>query len=96
MPSASRAGATALPPRFPFPDVGDNFDNALANGDIPTVNRLVGRSNIRANRNAAQAGLPRPDSLGTDVNGGKLSWEEYPFASTTQGGSGAVSDDAGR
>lgn len=73
-----------------FPDVADNFDNAIGNGESPIVNRMAGRAKIRANRNAAQAGQPRPSNLGTDANGGALSWEEYPFASTTQGGSGAT------
>ncbi len=50
---------------------------------------LVGAA-IRANRNAAQAGVPRPDTLGTDVNDQALSWEEFPFASTNEGGSGAT------
>jgi hypothetical protein len=90
----SSGEATALPvheiDRARFPDVADNFDNAIANGKSPIVNRLTGRSNIRANRNAAQAGQPRPGDLGTDANGGALSWEEFPFASTTQGGAGAT------
>ncbi|MFJ2134392.1 NucA/NucB deoxyribonuclease domain-containing protein [Streptomyces sp. NPDC087845] len=90
----SAGEATAMPvhtiDRARFPDVASNFDDAIANGNSPIVNRLTGRANIRSNRNAAQAGLPRPDSLGTDVNGGLLSWEEYPFASTAQGGAGAT------
>ncbi|MFD3566164.1 LamG-like jellyroll fold domain-containing protein [Streptomyces sp. NPDC058667] len=73
-----------------YPGVADNFDNAVANGHSPIVNRQTGRSNIRANRNAAQAGEPRPASLGTDAGGGALSWEEFPFASTAQGGAGAT------
>ncbi|GIJ10586.1 RHS repeat-associated core domain-containing protein [Micromonospora sp. NPDC049891] len=67
-----------------YPDVADNFENAIRNGHSPIVTRQTGRSNVRANRNAAQAGEPRPDSLGRN-----LSWEEYPFASTREGGAGA-------
>jgi RHS repeat-associated protein len=73
-----------------YPDVADNLDNAFENGKSAIVNRQTGRANIRANRNAAQAGLPRPGTLGTDASGGALSWEEYPFASTAQGGAGAT------
>ncbi len=73
-----------------YPDVADNFNNALANGESPIVTRLTGRAAIRANRSAAQAGVPRPDTLGTDAQGGALSWEEFPFASTQEGGAGAT------
>ncbi|WP_326551630.1 ricin-type beta-trefoil lectin domain protein [Micromonospora sp. NBC_01813] len=90
----SSGAATALPVHeinsALYPDVADNFTNALAKGKSPIVTRLTGRAAIRANRNAAQAGLPRPDALGTDVNGQALSWEEFPFASTNQGGAGAM------
>jgi hypothetical protein len=90
----SAGEATSVPvhviDRSRFPDVADNFDNAIRNGASPLVNRLTGRANIRNNRNAAQAGQPRPSHLGTDANGGALSWEEFPFASTTQGGAGAT------
>jgi hypothetical protein len=68
-----------------FPGVAANFANAVASGKSPIVTRLTGRSNIRANRNAAQSGAPRPGTLG---NG--LSWEEFPFASTREGGAGAT------
>jgi hypothetical protein len=73
-----------------YPDVADNFNNAVSNGESPIVTRLTGRSAIRANRNAAQAGVPRPGTLGTLPGGGALSWEEFPFASTQEGGSGAT------
>ncbi|MFI5759290.1 NucA/NucB deoxyribonuclease domain-containing protein [Streptomyces sp. NPDC051569] len=46
---------------------------------------MTGRSAIRANRNAAQAGAPRPGILAAG-----MSWEEFPFASTYEGGSGAT------
>ncbi|GIF00007.1 hypothetical protein Ari01nite_74710 [Paractinoplanes rishiriensis] len=70
--------------RSRYPDVADNFQNAIRNGHSPIVTRLTGRNNIDANRNAAQRGQPRPDSLAPG-----LSWEEYPFASTREGGAGA-------
>ncbi|WP_157632344.1 NucA/NucB deoxyribonuclease domain-containing protein [Salinispora pacifica] len=70
--------------------MADNFTNALANGESPIVTRLTGRAAIRANRNAAQAGVPRPDTLGTDVNSQALSWEEFTFAFTNEGGAGAT------
>ncbi|WP_420329470.1 NucA/NucB deoxyribonuclease domain-containing protein [Salinispora pacifica] len=57
----------------------------MAAGKSAIVTRLTGRANIRANRNAAQAGRPRPRSIAS--NG---SWEEYPFASTQEGGAGAI------
>ncbi|WP_442973739.1 NucA/NucB deoxyribonuclease domain-containing protein [Saccharothrix sp. NRRL B-16314] len=62
-----------------------NFANAIASGKSPIVTRLTGRSNIRANRNAAQSGAPRPGTLGSG-----LSWEEFPFASTREVGAGAT------
>ena len=90
----SSGEATALPVHeidsSLYPDVADNFNNALDNGESPIVTRLTGRSAIRANRADAQAGVPRPDTLGTDVQGDPLSWEEFPFASTEEGGAGAT------
>ncbi|MFT7841256.1 polymorphic toxin-type HINT domain-containing protein [Saccharothrix sp. BKS2] len=68
-----------------FPGVAANFAKAVGNGKSPIVTRLAGRSSIRANRNAAQAGSPRPGTLGSG-----MSWEEFPFASTVEGGSGAT------
>ncbi len=68
-----------------YPGVADNFGNALDNGASPIVTRLTGRANIRANRNAAQAGQPRPGTLASG-----MSWEEFPFASTVEGGAGAT------
>ncbi|WP_425424425.1 NucA/NucB deoxyribonuclease domain-containing protein [Streptomyces lushanensis] len=53
----------------------------------PIVTRMTGRSAIRANRNAAQAGVPRPGTLAWG-----MSWEEFPFTSTYEGGSGATLD----
>lgn len=90
----SSGEATALPVHTIdsslYPDVADNFNNAMANGESPIVTRMTGRSAIRANRAAAQAGETRPDMLGTDAQGGALSWEEFPFASTYEGGNGAT------
>ncbi|MFG1842391.1 NucA/NucB deoxyribonuclease domain-containing protein [Micromonospora sp. NPDC049175] len=34
--------------------------------------------------------MPRPGNLGTDADGQALSWEEFPFASTNEGGAGAT------
>lgn len=65
-----------------YPGVFGNFQRYLSSGGSPLLNRLTGRPNIVANRNAAQAGLPRPPA--------GMSWEEAPFASTTQGGAGAT------
>jgi RHS repeat-associated protein len=73
-----------------YPDIANNFNNAVANGRSPIVTRMGGRAAMRANRDAAQAGVPRPDTLGTDVNGDPLSWEEFPFASTNEVGAGAT------
>ncbi|MFG3292701.1 ricin-type beta-trefoil lectin domain protein [Streptomyces sp. NPDC048179] len=85
----SSGTATSLPVHeidsSTYPGVADNFNNALANGESPIVTRLTGRAAIRANRNAAQAGQPRPGTLM-----GGMSWEEFPFASTVEGGSGAT------
>ncbi|WP_089101568.1 ricin-type beta-trefoil lectin domain protein [Streptomyces hyaluromycini] len=85
----SSGTATSLPVHeidsSAYPGVADNFNNALANGESPIVTRLTGRAAIRANRNAAQAGQPRPGTLM-----GGMSWEEFPFASTVEGGSGAT------
>ncbi|MBO0830734.1 MAG: hypothetical protein J2P29_02065, partial [Actinobacteria bacterium] len=90
----SSGEATALPvytiDSSLYPDVADNFNNAMANGESRIVTRMTGRSAIRANRAAAQAGETRPDMLGMDAQGGALSWEEFPFASTYEGGSGAT------
>jgi RHS repeat-associated protein len=66
----------------PYAPVAANFQRYLRAGGSPLLNRQTGRSNIRANRNAAQAGLPRPPT--------GMSWEEAPFASTQQGGRGAT------
>jgi hypothetical protein len=95
----SNGSAESLPV-FPndsslWQDVVDNFINALNAGESPINTRVPGtraqrKAQIRSNRYQAQKGLPRPDSLGTDVNGDRLSWEEYPYASSVQGGKGAT------
>jgi hypothetical protein len=72
-----------------YPGVADNFDYALVNGKSPIVGRITGKGRIRQHRGAAQAGELRPDQIGTAPGGVKLSWEEYPFASTKEGGKGA-------
>ncbi|WP_432978319.1 LamG-like jellyroll fold domain-containing protein [Dactylosporangium sp. CA-233914] len=73
-----------------FPDIADNFRNYKRNGGSPILTRQTGRANIDTNRRRAQAGLPRPNGLGTDVNDQELSWEEFPPASTKEGGPGAT------
>nr|WP_246113659.1 RHS repeat-associated core domain-containing protein [Streptomyces montanus] len=65
-----------------FPGVNDNLSEALARGESPIVERQTGRRNIRRNRRHAQRGLDRP--------GPEMTWEEFPFASSRQGGHGAV------
>ncbi|MFF1708776.1 RHS repeat-associated core domain-containing protein [Streptomyces sp. NPDC058268] len=65
-----------------FPGVNDNLSEALARGESPIVERQTGRRNIRRNRRHAQRGLDRP--------GDQMTWEEFPFASSRQGGHGAV------
>ncbi|MET8454533.1 DUF6531 domain-containing protein [Streptomyces sp. NPDC005209] len=65
-----------------FPGVNENLSEALARGESPIVERQTGRRNIRRNRRAAQRELHRP--------GEGMTWEEFPFASTRQGGSGAI------
>ncbi|NEY36226.1 type IV secretion protein Rhs [Streptomyces sp. PRKS01-65] len=65
-----------------FPGVNDNLAEALARGESPIVTRQTGRRNIRRNRRHAQQGLDRPPS--------DMTWEEYPFASSAEGGRGAV------
>jgi hypothetical protein len=86
--SVNSAGETSILPvheisHTAFPDIAANFDrHIVSNGGSPIVDRITGRRNIRANRNAAQQGLPRPPA--------GMSWEEFPFASTAQGGRGAT------
>lgn len=65
-----------------FPGVNDNLAEALARGESPIVERLTGRRNIRRNRRQAQQGLDRPPA--------EMTWEEFPFASSSQGGRGAI------
>ncbi|MEV5881782.1 DUF6531 domain-containing protein [Streptomyces sp. NPDC052020] len=65
-----------------FPGVNENLAEALARGESPIVTRQTGRRNIRRNRRHAQQGLDRPPS--------DMTWEEYPFASSAEGGRGAV------
>lgn len=62
------------------PGIARNFDNAVANG-APTRLTRVGDAARKANRRAALRGQGRPAA--------GQSLDEYPFASTAQGGSGA-------
>jgi hypothetical protein len=61
------------------PEIAKHIRNALAQGQPRVLNRASGAVQ-RANRRAACGHWPR---------GSKLSCDEYPFASTTQGGRGA-------
>jgi hypothetical protein len=65
-----------------YPGVASNLDAHILGGGSPLVDRLTGRNAIRRNRSDAQRGLNRPQP--------GMSWEEFPFASTRQGGSGAT------
>lgn len=62
------------------PGIAQNFDNAVANG-APTQLDRVGKAARDANRRAALRGVP-PAPPGQSL-------DEYPFASTAQGGEGA-------
>ncbi|HET7047735.1 MAG TPA: NucA/NucB deoxyribonuclease domain-containing protein [Solirubrobacteraceae bacterium] len=63
------------------PNIGDNFDYAVQNGAPTTLNRVTDRSIKRANRADALNEHPPPPP--------GMSLDEYPFASTEQGGAGA-------
>lgn len=64
------------------PGIADNLAEYLSGGGSPIFTRQMGRSLIRANRRAAQRGAERPP-VG-------MTWEEAPFASTREGGKGAI------
>ena len=60
------------------PGIAANFDHAVANG-APTLLSRASSATIKANRRAALMGVPRRRPPG-------MSWDEYPFASSLQGG----------
>jgi hypothetical protein len=61
-----------------MPNIADNIRNAQANGAPTTLTRTQNTALIDANRAAATAGFTGPGSP-----------DEYPFASTYEGGAGA-------
>lgn len=63
----------------------NNVEKAMENGTSPIVTRMEGEAAQRANRNAAQAHAPRPRRFAANAT-----WEEFPFASTYEGGQGAT------
>ncbi|RVU34866.1 hypothetical protein EOI86_18680 [Hwanghaeella grinnelliae] len=63
------------------PGIARNIENALSKGAPSTLNRVTSKSQIRQNRRNALRGQEAP--------GPNRSLDEYPFASTKQGGSGA-------
>ncbi len=65
-----------------FPHIVQNIKDAFTQGKPSNLRRLTDRSLINQNRNQAIGNLA---SAGTG-----LSWDEYPFATTYEGGSGAV------
>ena len=67
--------------RSDMPNIASNIDYAILKGAPSQLNRVTSRSQIRKNRRAALRGQ-------TSAGSGK-SLDEYPFASTEQGGNGA-------
>ena len=63
------------------PQIADNIVEAIAEGRPSTLTRIEGRAAIRANRRAALRGQRAPSST--------QSLDEFPFASTAEGGAGA-------
>ncbi len=61
-----------------MPNIGRNVQSAIDEGQPSVLNRTTDPALIRANRAAACAGFCGPGSP-----------DEYPFASTLQGGAGA-------
>ena len=60
------------------PNIGNNFDNAVANGAPTRLNRTTTRQRDRNRRDALRGQPPA---------GPGQSLDEYPFASSSQGGS---------
>ena len=67
-----------------MPGISTNIRNAFQKGTPSRLHRMTGRSRINANRTAALSGHP-PAGPG-------MSLDEYPFASTYEGGGGANSE----
>lgn len=67
------------------PVMAANFEKATDGGAPAILTKMDGVNMHRKNRNSAQRHAPRPRVLGSNA-----SWEEYPFASTYEGGQGAT------
>jgi hypothetical protein len=61
-----------------------NAKKAMEAGAPAILTRHTSSSLERSNRRAAQAHAPRPRRFASNAT-----WEEYPFAHTTEGGAGA-------
>lgn len=79
------AAAESLPvlafSRARTPEISANIEAAIAEGHPEILAREMAKDAIRANRSAALRGQPKPPST--------HSLDEYPFASSMQGGAGA-------
>lgn len=64
-----------------MPGIKKNYDAAVANGAPTVLTRITDRQAIRVNRRAATYGYPQR---------GGMSREEYPHASSAEGGAGAT------
>ena len=64
-----------------MPNIADNIENAIQQGAPTTLHRVTSKSQIRKNRRASLRGQ--------QFAGQGKSLDEYPFASTRQGGAGA-------
>jgi len=73
--------ATLRVSRSTMPQIAQNIEDAIAAGAPSTLTRITLRATIRANRRAALRGQTAPDPT--------LSLDEYPFASTAEGGAPA-------
>ncbi|MFG3477883.1 NucA/NucB deoxyribonuclease domain-containing protein [Streptomyces sp. NPDC047980] len=68
------------------PVMAANFEKATANGAPAILSRWkVSEKLHQRNRNHAQRHAPRPRQFASNAT-----WEEYPFASTYEGGQGAT------
>jgi RHS repeat-associated protein len=79
--SAAKKVPTVTFSRGRAPGLGQNFDDAVAKG-APTQLTRVGNAARNANRRAALRGQPRAPA--------GQSLDEYPFASSAQGGAGST------
>jgi RHS repeat-associated protein len=67
--------------RSRMPSIAANIEDGVAAGAPSTLTRVTARATIRANRRAALRGQPAPPP--------SQSLDEYPFASSAEGGAGA-------